>query len=112
MKYNKDFTAFEEEVSWLIKPNSNLLIKENYLKLSDEFKNTFPKLNSLIEKARISCIEIDDQDYILFAWDNKQNQICGWFNKIENKETNFLEIITEHDLLLKNIGGIQESFNN
>lgn len=109
MEYEKDFDTFKKEIIWFIKPNSDVTFVKQDFRISEEFSNTFPKLSLLIKKARISNIKVDNQDYILFAWNNQENQICGWLNKIENE---VLELIHEHELLLKNIGGIQESFNS
>jgi hypothetical protein len=112
MKYEKDFEAFKKEITWFLKPYSNITLFKKDFKICEEFTTTFPSLSLLIEKARVSNIRIDNKDYILFAWDNKENQICGWLNKIEDGQNKALELIQEHQLLLKNIGGIQESFNN
>ncbi|MEM9338923.1 MAG: hypothetical protein AAGA66_09360, partial [Bacteroidota bacterium] len=38
-------------------------------------------------------------------------QICGWLNQQETKEEFKYELIQEHELLIRNIGGIRESFN-
>lgn len=112
MEYEKDFDIFKKEITWFIKPNSDVTFVKQDFRISEEFNNTFPKLSLLIKKARISNIKVDNQDYILFAWNNQENHICGWLNKIENEENEALELINEHQLLLKNIGGIQESFNS
>ncbi|WP_319481525.1 hypothetical protein [uncultured Draconibacterium sp.] len=111
MDKNLDFEAFKEDVSWFLKPNSDIVFKNSELRISEEFKATFPKLNGLIQKARVTNIDIDSQAYILFAWDSIDNQICGWLNKIEEADSYKCEIIEEHELLLRTIGGIKESFN-
>ena len=111
MDKNLDFEAFKEDVSWFLKPNSNIVIKNSELRIGEEFKATFPKLNGLIQKARVTNIDIDSQAYTLFAWDNIDNRICGWLNKIEKADSYKCEMIEEHELLLRNIGGIKESFN-
>lgn len=111
MTDKEDFITFQKEVSWFIQPTSNVLFKDNDLRLSEEFKTTFPKLTSLIECARVTFLEVDQVAYTLFAWNTNQNSICGWLNKIEDDESRFCELIPEHELLLRNIGGIHESFN-
>ncbi|WP_343696482.1 hypothetical protein [Flavobacterium sp.] len=111
MEHEKDFETFKKEVIWFLKPNSNIKFIKQDFRISKEFSSTFPKLSLLIEKARVSNIKIDNQDYILFAWNDLEDNICGWLNKIENEENKTLQLIHEHQLLLKNIGGIQESFN-
>ncbi|WP_347838564.1 hypothetical protein [uncultured Draconibacterium sp.] len=111
MDNNRDFEAFRNDVSWFLKPNSDIVFKDSELMISEEFKKTFPKLSGLIQKARVSNVEIDSESYILFAWDNVDNQICGWLNKLELADSYKCEMIEEHELLLRNIGGIKESFN-
>ncbi|MBX7225457.1 MAG: hypothetical protein K1X55_05465 [Chitinophagales bacterium] len=111
MTDNIDFATFQKEVSWFIKPGTTVVYKEEQFRLSEEFKTTFPKLTLLVERSRISNIKINGIDYILFAWTTKENLICGWLNKIEDEESRFCELLPEHELLLRNIGGIQESFN-
>lgn len=112
MQENDDFRAFKEAKSWFFKPDASILFKEKRdLRLSEEFKETFPGLSSIAEKARTTILEIDGEEYLLLAWNNKDDQICGWLNKIEDPESFFCELIPEHELLLRNIGGIVESFN-
>lgn len=112
MQGNNDFKAFKETKSWFFKPDSSVLFKEKIdLRLSEEFKETFPELTSIVGKSRTTFLEIDGEEHLLFAWNNKDDQICGWLNKIENSESFFCEPIAEHELMLRNIGGIVESFN-
>ena len=79
--------------------------------MSEEFKDTFPKLTELILKSRQTYLKIDHINYTLFAWETIDGQICGWLNKYETKEEYKCELIQEHEILLRNIGGIRESFN-
>ena len=111
MDNNKDFDAFKKDITWFLKPNSDIDFKDLELNISKEFKATFPKLSGLVQKARVTNIKIDSESYILFAWDNIDNQICGWLNKVEEPDSYECEMIEEHKLLLRDIGGIKESFN-
>ncbi|SHF70307.1 hypothetical protein [Pedobacter caeni] len=112
MQENNDFKAFKEAKSWFFKPDASVVFKEtSNLRLSDEFKETFPVLTSIVQKARTTSLEIDEVEYLLFAWNNKDNLVCGWLNKVEKSENISNELIPEHELMLCNIGGIQESFN-
>ncbi len=108
---NNDFRVFQEEVTWFLKPASNVQCIESDIRLSSEFNEIFPKLTSLIEKARVTLVTIDELDYLLFAWDNKKNVVCGLLNIIEEAESYFYELIPEHELLIRIIGGIREAFN-
>lgn len=109
---NKDFEAFKSEVSWFLNPNSKIKFQEHKeIRLSGEFMSVFPNLSELILKSRQTYVIIDNINYILFAWDTLDGQICGWLNQQETKEEYNCDLIREHELLLRNIGGIRESFN-
>lgn len=109
---NKDFEAFKSEVSWFLNPNSKIEFQEQKeVRLSEEFKGAFPILTELIIRSRPTYLIIEDINYILFAWDTLDGQICGWLNQQETEEEYKCELIQEHELLIRNIGGIRESFN-
>ena len=109
---SQDLEAFKSEISWFLDPNSKVELKEQKeMRQSEEFKVTFPKLTELIQKSRQTYLIIDNINYILFAWDTLDGQICGWLNQQETEEEYKCELIEEHELLLRNIGGIRESFN-
>lgn len=109
---NKDFEAFKSDISWFLSPNSKIEFQEQKeIRLSKEFKATFPRLTELIIKSRQTYLIIDGVNYILFAWDTYNGQICGWLNQQETEEEYTCELIEEHELLIRNIGGIRESFN-
>ena len=109
---NQDFEVFKSEISWFLNPNAKIEFqKQKEMRLSEEFKATFPKLTELILKSRQTYLMVDNINYILFAWDTLDNQICGWLNQQETEEEYKCELIEEHEFLLRNIGGIRESFN-
>jgi len=110
---NKDFEAFKKDISWFINQSDKIefLETENEIILSETFQKTFPILSSLIINARILNLKINNQSYKLFSWTNNENLSCGWLNKIEENFEPTLNLIEEHKLLLKEIGGIQESYN-
>lgn len=73
---NKDFEAFKAEVSWFLNSNSQVQFEEQKeMRLSEEFKDSFPKLTELILKSRQTYLTIDNINYILFAWDTIDGQI-------------------------------------
>ena len=112
MQSSKDLEAFKAEVSWFIKPYTKVEFRTNEdVRLSEEFRNTFPELTQLIEKSRSTILSINSQDYILFAWDTLDGKICGWLNKKEDSDDFNCQPIEKHEILLREIGGIQESFN-
>lgn len=110
---NKDFETFKEDISWFIQKSDKIefLETETIYTLTDKFQETFPKLSVLIKKARILNLKINSQPYKLFSWNNKDNLSCGWLNKIEINGNSTMNLIDEHRLLLNEIGGIQESYN-
>lgn len=110
---NIDFETFKNNITWFIQPTDEVELLDTTLdtKLTESFQTTFPKLTSLIQKARVLDLTINKQPYRLFSWTNKENKSFGWLNKIELAETTNIELIDEHELLLKEIGGIQESYN-
>lgn len=110
---NKDFEAFTKDISWFIKESDKVdfLDTASEFQLSENFQITFPVLTKLIKQARILNLNINSQSYKLFSWTNKNNLSCGWLNKIEKNPKTTLNLIDEHKLLLSEIGGIQESYN-
>jgi hypothetical protein len=110
---DKDFETFKEDISWFIKQSDKVdfLDTESEFQLSENFQNTFPILTKLIKQARILNLNINSESYKLFSWTNKNGLSCGWLNKIEKKSITTLNLIAEHKLLLREIGGIQESYN-
>ncbi|RQO77755.1 hypothetical protein DBR40_07205 [Pedobacter sp. KBW01] len=107
---NRDFVAFKEEISWFLKPDSKVVFKEGSLRLSEEFKEVFPILTTLVKKARTSYLSIDGTDYLLLAWDGIDGKICGWLNRLEDPDSYAGGLSAEHELLLRGISGIRENF--
>ena len=108
-----DYIELTSYYKWLIK-DSDLVefgSKQKTITLSTKFKSTFPILTKLILKARILNLKINKEDYKLFGWTSKNNVRYGWINKFEKSRNSELKLITEHRLLLDEIGGIWESFN-
>lgn len=110
---NIDFETFKSEITWFIKPADKVELLDTVLNysLKDNFRATFPVLTNLIEKSRVLNLTINNQHYRLFSWTNKENKSIGWLNKIESDNTSEIELLDEHELLLKEIGGIKESYN-
>jgi len=112
MSLSKDFETFKKEVSWFIKAKTEIDLSETDIRLSVEFQKTFPILTLLIQTARATLVVIDQQEYTLFAWDRNDGAVCGWLNRIDDRESYFCDLISEHELLIRNIGGIRETFNS
>jgi hypothetical protein len=111
--HNLDFEEFKRNISWFVKSQDKIefLNTDFGFEPSEEFQNTFPKLSSLVREARILNLKINDQLYRLLSWTNKDNASCGWLNIIETNIEPAIELIDEHKMLLNEIGGIQESYN-
>ncbi|WP_299315052.1 hypothetical protein [uncultured Aquimarina sp.] len=108
---SKDLTAFIEDISWFFNETDKVEIEIKSFDLSADFKLIFPKLTKLIDCARITHLQINNVPHILFAWNDIDGEIFGWLNKIEDRENLYHQLSNEHKILLQNIGGIQESFN-
>ncbi|TLX24137.1 hypothetical protein FE904_17885 [Chryseobacterium indologenes] len=108
---NADLQAFRKNIPWAISDSDHIEFSEmeKGITLSEKFTETFPVLTNLINNARILDLKINGQPYYLLSWTNKDNESCGWLNKIE-QDSSRLPFIEEHQLLLNEIGGIQESY--
>ncbi len=111
---SKDFDIFKQEISWFVKPTDKIELAESELNLSDNFITTFPTLHKLVSQATVLDISLTRQDkisyYKLLSWTDNKDLKSGWLCKFDNAE-NEIEILPEHQLLVDNIGGIQESYN-
>lgn len=107
----QDFEAFSDWVPWFIEPGSRVVLRPEVLVLREDFKRMFPVLAGLVGAARVTWVGIDDTSYLLFTWTDREGEICGWLNKMEDGAAYGCELIAEHVVLLENIGGIAESFN-
>jgi hypothetical protein len=83
---NQDFEAFKSNMPWFFEPSSTIVLRTHKLRISEEFKQTFPLLTKLVESARVTFLTIDATSYILFAWDSEDGFICGWLNKLEDED--------------------------
>jgi len=108
---NRDFEALKEEVTWFLRPGSQVSFKEKDLRLSEEFASVFPVLAALLGNVRATYLEIDGADHLLLAWDNSNGSVRGWLNRLEDPQGYPYGLLAEHELLLRNIGGMKENFN-
>lgn len=110
---NNDFDIFKREISWFIKPTDKIEVTKTELNFSDNFISTFPTLYKLVSQARVLGVTLTRQNkiinYKLLSWTDNGNLKSGWLCKFDTKETE-IEILPEHQLLVDNIGGIQESY--
>jgi hypothetical protein len=108
-----DFEIFKKEAGWHIKPTDLIELTQISPNFSDSFISTFPTLYKLISQASVLDIILTREKEIilhkLFTWIDVDNLKSGWLCKFE-KNTNNFKILPEHQLLLDNIGGIQETY--
>jgi len=108
-----DFEIFKKEAGWHIKSTDLIELTQISPDFSDNFISTFPTLYKLISQASILDILLTRKKginlYKLFTWTDINNLKSGWLCKFETN-TNNLKILPEHQLLLNNIGGIQETY--
>ena len=115
---NTDFEIFKEECSWFIKQTDKIEIKNINIDYSKDFSNTFPMLFQLVSKARVAGVVLTRTsknketiyNYRLYSWDIKNGNTAGWLCRIESNSS-VIEILPEHQLLVDNIGGIEESYD-
>lgn len=115
MMAENDWNDFVTDVTWLIKPNDNVVVSEtlNHHQVfspSDDFKALFPNLTKLLMKARNTKIEINNERFELLGWTDENNESFGWLCKepdIESPEY----LSKEHRILLGYFGGITERWN-
>jgi hypothetical protein len=71
----------------------------------------------LVSRARVAAVVLTRtkkkketvHNYRLYSWDAKNGNTAGWLCRIETNNSS-IEILPEHQLLLDNIGGIEESY--
>jgi hypothetical protein len=114
---NTDFEIFKKECSWFIQQTDKIEIKETDMECSEDFSKTFPVLFQLLSKARVADVVLTRtkngketvHNYRLYSWKTKNGNAAGWLCRIEN-DNSALEILPEYQLLVDNIGGIEESY--
>ena len=109
--FNKqmDLNIFLEQRGSFIHPSTITDVLEGgTFSASDHFNITFPKLSSLLKKARITTLKVQDKPCFLYCWNTLNGNICGWL--CEQEEMPNTQLADEHQLLLSNMGGIKESF--
>lgn len=108
-----DFDIFKQEISWFIEPMDKVDLATAIPNFSITFISTFPTLHKLLSQATVLEVRLTRKNntayYKLFSWTDKNNLKSGWLCKFETDEQE-LQILEEHQLLLDNLGGIQESY--
>jgi hypothetical protein len=109
----EDFEIFKQEISWFIKASDKVELNNFELNLTDNFKSTFPTLYQLVSQANVISVNITRKkqvfNYVLLTWTDKNKLKASWLLNL-NHEKSKINIINEHQLLVENIGGIEESY--
>jgi hypothetical protein len=109
---NIDFETFKNNTIWFIRPNDFVEVFEGELEVSKACENTFPTLTKLIKKSRILNLKKNNSNYKLLSWDNDAGKSCGWLIAFESQDVEIrINLLPEHDLLLRTIGGLVETYN-
>jgi hypothetical protein len=105
---NKDIQLIKKEFSIFFRPTDTIELKEGSFTCSETFIETFPKLHKLLSFATVADVTLtrkqEQTQYRRYSWNNSTSWLC----KIETDKTS-VKILPEHQLLLDNMGGIQES---
>ncbi|MBF4518426.1 hypothetical protein IRZ71_18880 [Flavobacterium sp. ANB] len=108
-----NFLKFCSEIPWFFNETDDISIYDIEITFSDNFITLFPDLYKLLSSANTDLIELDrDKEiskFYLFTWKNTNGEASGWLCKIE--EDMQLDIPKDLEILIKNMGGIQESYS-
>ncbi|MFP3834619.1 hypothetical protein [Chryseobacterium sp. SIMBA_028] len=112
-----DFENFTQEVSWFVRPADRVELEHRISKnFSPRFIATFPILYHLllqstsITRVNITSSKNKESSYYLHTWIDRNGFRCGWLCDTEKIQTE-IEILTEHQLLLDEMGGIKETYH-
>lgn len=74
---------------------------------SEEFSSKFPNMTQLLKKALvINFIINENQRFREYIWTKNDGSTCGWLCQLEHCIPQGRNIISEHILFSKNVGGI------
>lgn len=107
---NPDLQTLLNHCKWLVHRKSVIEPAEIPFLLSAEFRDTYPTLSRLLDRARVSHWKIDGQAHRLFAWTDYKGEAFGWLNVLEPESAWKPGLIAPHRLLLREVGGIREQF--
>jgi hypothetical protein len=111
MNPTHDFESFKNNNRSLFFKIKEYKYSEGQLDLDSEFKTVFKCLSNLLQQARVLDIRLDSNMYKLLSWTDKEAlEPYGILVKFEDINANF-NLIYGHKLLLKNMGGIYETYN-
>ncbi|RFM29673.1 hypothetical protein [Deminuibacter soli] len=107
----EDFEAFKSNILYFVQPADEVVVTEDTPHVRASFCEYFPALCSLIQRARVLHIKINENSYRLFSWTDRDGASCGWLCKQETPDVSSLPVLWEHQLLVDSLGGIVKSYN-
>lgn len=82
-------------------------IHDGKMNLSPDFIALFPKMTQLLDKAyKVEFTLNGNQRFRQYIWTNAKGGTCGWLCKLEHCVPQGRNIIPEHIMLSKNLGGV------
>jgi hypothetical protein len=113
---SSDWDMFTEYVTWFVKPGSRVAIKLSHAPAkavfapTKDFQERFPRMTALISASRISQLDIEGVQYLLYTWAVSETARCGWLCEMPSLVANEA-FHSDHQLLLRSFGGVRECFN-
>jgi hypothetical protein len=116
--YARDWHDFVEECSWFNYDNELISLDGPYRSLdkvfraSDQFRERFPQLTSLLSNARVTLVSKGDRQYQLYGWTTHEDRSAGWLCPLPSTAAAMPAFLhPDHQLVLRSFGGIVESWN-
>jgi hypothetical protein len=107
----QEFEDFKSCNSLFLKPNDKVRLTEGSSISNRAFAALFPNLNILITSARVLDVTINNDHYKLYSWTSKEGKNCGWLCQLEAPNLSDIELLSQHQILLTNMGGVRECYN-
>ena len=113
---SSDWQDFITDITWFVKKDDVVTLGQTeraspqFFDPDSKFSAAFPRLTSLLHKARVTEIIVNATTHHLYAWDEAEGRALGWLCCPPPADVpDFLH--PDHKLLLRHFGGITERFN-
>jgi hypothetical protein len=73
---------------------------------SHELSRLFPRLESLLKRAHVTDVDVDDKPLVLFSWPAGK-ELAGWLCEAPSDSPS-AELCSAHQVLLRSFGGVIE----
>ena len=107
-----DWEIFADATPWFVSKNATVVVTEGRClkKTGTILQPQFPSFATLVNKADVTEVVIDDVQHELLAWDSKDGERIGWICPSPPIEISG-NVCAAHQLLLQHFGGVLERFN-